>query len=150
MRKIGILVPLAILAATLPMVYSVVHAGTEQSHKALPRVVAVSPVNGTETTGPVTEVGVTFANDVIFENLQVESPDGSIQVLFEKGETPFIGRNFSFALRQYAETPGVYSVHYLAWSLDHKSSTAGVFTFTIAPPAPLSQTEENAILMESE
>ena len=126
----------------VPMQAPMVYAKSAAAQMSAPKILAVTPVNGTETTDPVHEVGVTFAGDVIFEQMMVEAPDGTMQVLFEKGEEPFIGRTFAFALRTHAKSPGVYSVYYLAWSLDHKSSTSGSYTFTIAGVAAASELAE--------
>ena len=142
MKRMVILICLIGIAITTPMQSSMAQVKAATTITPAPKVMSVFPVNGTETSEPVGVVGVIFVSDVIFEQMQVEAPDGSMQVLFEKGNDPVIGHNFSFALGKFAEAPGVYSVYYLAWSLDHKSSTSGAYSFTITGAAATAESVE--------
>lgn len=99
-----------------------------------PKLLRLDPPNGAELAVPVTEVTLEFAEKTVLTKVTLERPDGTMQPVYERAPKPFRGKLFNLALRDAADAPGTYAVHYVAWSPNMKSSTSGVWQFVRQTP----------------
>lgn len=101
-----------------------------------PKLVCIDPPNGLEADTAVTEVTLEFTGKTVLTQVTLERPDGTMQPIYERARKPFKGKVFNLALRDPADAPGTYAVHYIAWSTNMKSSTSGVWQFSRKAPEP--------------